>query len=1251
MQETKVANFGKSWQLIGMICSHCQTQNREEARYCKHCGRLLGENCPRCGTQLPEDAAYCDFCGHNLASLLPLEDLGRSPTVTPPSVAPKPARPTAGRSPADRSSLHQYIPKELLAKLEAAGADSMAGERRVVTMLFCDVKDSTATAEKLDPEEWAEIMNGAFEQMIAPVYRYEGTLARLTGDGILAFFGAPIAHEDDPQRAVLAGLDIVAGIEGYSQEVGRRYGLDFKVRVGINTGRVVVGAVGSDLRLEYTALGDAINVAARMEQSAPPGAVLVAEDTHRHVAPLFEFEDLRAVTVKGKAEPVHSYRVLRRKAEPGRLRGLAGQDTPLVGRAGELSTLQDALSDLRLGIGGIIFLVGQAGLGKSRLIREIQAAWQDDESARESLRFWQHRPAGSYQASEAYNCLKHLVQLMAGIVEGASPAEARDALQRLAASAAADNGADPFSAFATLFGLLDEEARLEGETFKRQLASGAVGATQRLAELRPVALVIDDLHWVDTASIELVQRLFQLVDTKPILFLCGMRPEREVDGWGLKTAAEADYPHLFKELTLRPLGREDSRSLLDNLLAGAELPPKSRALILENSAGNPFYIEEMVRALGEGGMLGDDAESRGQHIVVPDNLQALLVSRLDRLPDEERRVLQLASVIGRSFDYRVLARVGGTIPGLDDRLANLQRSGLIVEASRIPERRFVFGNSLMRETVYASILRKARREYHGQVADAILEQYPEQLEEHTAVLATHFYRAEDRRAVPFNTEAGDAAYRLYANREAADFYGCALEIALREPEGDAAQLTYAFTRRGRALELESRFSDALSNYKEMERVAAERDDPSMTLQALMLQGAIYGTANDRYDSELADEITGRALALARELRDEAAEAKIQWILLNDYRLSLRSEQARAAGERSLELARKHNLREQMAFTSNDLPHVYYAAGQPQRAAELATEASKLWRELDNQPMLADSLATNSMIAYFLGNFDLCIALSEESYQISRSIENLWGQSYSRFVVGDAYWQLGRPDMALEMMETCLRLGVEAGFMPAQYYVALRLGLTKAYLGQYDEAKRLARGVTDMTGSGFELYRANALAQFLILTLEEGDMKGAAALHEELASAQRNPDPFFDWSVEEAGCLFALARGDSQAALAAAGELVKIVRQMGSPALAPWAAYMLGRSEFAAGNSGAAREALSSARAEAEEMGSRWQLWRILAVLADLESAEGNLAEAANLREQAREIVGEIASHVPAEKMREDFLATPAVKALQEPAEE
>jgi class 3 adenylate cyclase len=253
----------------------------------------------------------------------------------------------------------------------------MQGERRTVTVLFCDVAGSTAMAEQLDPEEWAEIMNDAFGYLTGPVERYGGTVARLMGDAILAFFGAPTAHEDDPQRAVLAGLDILDGITPFREEIKDEYGLDFNVRVGINTGPVVVGEVGSDFAGEYTAMGDAVNVAARMEQTAQPGSVQVAENTQALTAPLFDFETLSSIEVKGKADPVATFRVLGSKAEPGRLRGIEGLSAPLVGRDEEFDTLSDVLSELREGRGQIVFMVGEPGLGKSRLIDELRRDWGD----------------------------------------------------------------------------------------------------------------------------------------------------------------------------------------------------------------------------------------------------------------------------------------------------------------------------------------------------------------------------------------------------------------------------------------------------------------------------------------------------------------------------------------------------------------------------------------------------------------------------------------------------------------------------------------------------------------------------------------------------------------------------------------------------------------------------------------------------------------------------------------------------------
>ena len=277
----------------------------------------------------------------------------------------------------------------------------MQGERRIVTVLFCDVAGSTAMAEQLDPEEWAEIMNEAFEYMTGPVNRYEGTVARLMGDAILAFFGAPNAHEDDPERAILAGLDIVNSIGPFRDEIQQDYGLDFNVRVGINTGPVVVGDVGSEMGGEYTAMGDAVNLAARMEQTATPGTVQVAGDTHRYAAPLFDFESLGGIEVKGATEPVPAYKVRGRKSDPGSLRGIEGLSAPLIGREDETDRLKRAVAEVREGRGQIVCLIGEAGLGKSRLIEELHSEWAGDDVADTEL--WMEHRGISYDTTRPYS--------------------------------------------------------------------------------------------------------------------------------------------------------------------------------------------------------------------------------------------------------------------------------------------------------------------------------------------------------------------------------------------------------------------------------------------------------------------------------------------------------------------------------------------------------------------------------------------------------------------------------------------------------------------------------------------------------------------------------------------------------------------------------------------------------------------------------------------------------------------------------
>jgi len=686
----------------------------------------------------------------------------------------------AGQPEAD-TQLRRYIPKELQTKLNSALASGqMVGERRVVTMLFCDVQGSTSAAEQMDPEEWSEIIDGAFEYMIRPVYRYEGMVARLMGDAILAFFGAPIAHEDDPQRAILAGLDIVAGIQPYRKQIRERFGLDFDVRVGINTGLVVVGAVGSDLRMEYTALGDAINLASRMEQAAQPGTVLVAQDTYKLAKSWFEFEELGPVEVKGKNEPVLAYRVLSRKAQTGFQRGIEGLHADIVGRQAELQLLKDILAGLKQGVGRILCMIGEAGLGKSRLVHEARKIYLEEIELPSSS--WIETLSLSYENSQAYGLFQRLIRQATGITDKDSPPAVREKLAALTPDSPEGRLSPGIRVFEVLFGLENSNGGLplEGETFKRELLEAVQAWWRNRFQGNPTVLVFDDIHWADSASIELLLQLLPITAEMPLVLLCVMREERQAPAWSIKTTADEEYHHRFTEMVLHPLSKDESNELLNRLLSFPDLPDPLRENILAKSDGNPYYIEEVVRTLIEHGVLTSETQGidgktvrvwratrEGTDFDIPNNLQSLLSSRLDRLEESTRNTLQMASVIGRTFYYRVLQAVDETTQELDKRVGVLLRMEMIREAARMPEVEYAFRNPLTQEAVYQTILLKRRRHFHKRVGEAIETLYSDRLERMHSLLAHHFALAGMReKAIEYSRKASQQAVALFAYEDA-----------------------------------------------------------------------------------------------------------------------------------------------------------------------------------------------------------------------------------------------------------------------------------------------------------------------------------------------------------------------------------------------------------------------------------------------------------------------------------------------------
>ncbi len=657
------------------------------------------------------------------------------------------------------------------------------GERRVITALFCDVVNSTALAEKLDPEDWADIMNDAFGLLTVPIQRYGGVVNKLMGDGMLAFFGAPTAHEDDPIRAVRAGLEMHIAVEPLRAALRRSHGIDFCVRIGINTGPVVVADMGASGSAESTAMGDAVNVAARMEQTAVAGSVQISEDTYRLVAPLFDVEPLGRIELKGKSEPVAAYRVTRPSPTPGSLRGIRGVTAPLIGREPEMERLRAAFRARDAGRGQIVCLIGEAGLGKSRLLAEIGAEWM----ATQPRGHWKALTGVPYDTGRPFGLFQNFARQMFSVELDDHPELVHDKIEkRLREMGSSEAEVQLCSvAFQRVIAakVLADKPDYPSEVIRRDIYENLYPALRDQARSEPMVLLVDDAHWADSASIDLLMHLMRVVDEVPILFLCAFRPERQSSAWRVKQMAETEFPHRYTEIQLKPLTLDDADTLVSSLLSIADLPPALRQLILRKADGNPYFVEEIVRTLIDDGVVERTAD--GLHwrasasvddIAIPDTLQALLMARIDRLDAETKATLQVASVIGRSFYYRILKAISDSAIALDRQLGSLERVELLAECGRRPELEYMFRHELARDAAYGSMLNRRRREFHQRVGEAIEAMFADRIEEQAHRLAQHFGLAGDQtRAARYYEMAGDTAAGVDGADEAVANYARALD--------------------------------------------------------------------------------------------------------------------------------------------------------------------------------------------------------------------------------------------------------------------------------------------------------------------------------------------------------------------------------------------------------------------------------------------------------------------------------------------
>lgn len=1033
-----------------MKCANCSFVNEGGAAFCESCGAPLRRTCPKCRAQLNPTARFCNRCGTEQ----PLTE----------------QRPT------------------------------LEGARKSVTILFADIVGSTSLAEKFDPEDWKEIVNDAHRIVSRAVDAYGGTIAQLLGDGVLAFFGAPVTHEDDPIRAIRAALDIQSGMEEYGRKLEGRVD-NWKMRIGLNTGLVVTGTVGSDSHMEYLAIGDSVNIAARLQSAARPGSILISQSTYRPAAHAAICVDLGEIEVKGKMEPVRAYEVERLAPRPESPRGLPGLHSAMLGRNAELDELQRATRRVRAGTGGVALIVGEPGLGKSRLVAE----WKSKAAGQVH---WAEGQSLSYGQGAAYHLVTELLRSLLEINPGAEESESNERLQQFTGELFGELAPEISLHLAQLLwpNLEGEAASSLQELDPQTLRSHYVAALRRLllayAARDPLILILEDVHWADPSSTDLLIGLLPLVNEAPILFCLTTRPDSDTPGWKLVAAAREAAGDQRVDITLVPLSQSDRRQLVSNLLDVESLPEAVRSRILAKTEGNPFFVEEVVRMLiDRGGIARKEgawvARDGIAEIDIPDSLQALLLARIDRLVDELKRTLRVASVIGRQFSFGILERVLGNLHEgaqgrkLENDLEALGDSGLVRQLPNLEELEYLFRHALVQEAAYQATLKSDRRILHRAVGEAIEFLFPKRIEK-SALLAFHYERGEDwTRALQWSQRAADHAFAQMALPEATDLNRHALAALLRLPKDPQAEFELRFKlarcmmmtgvpreetlpefERALALTPDSQrqaevhfrigelfhiytSSDldlAESHYNEALRLLGDEEPTELYCTVLGYLGYLY-----RYQRKTARaaELLERALGLALKLGATRISARVLYFLSGAYLDLGHQEESLSAGLRGLGLAERLGDLELIGMAHSFLADIYLqrassGEGSVENALPHIQEMRRHGREYGVSPLAGFGAAGLAEYYQLKGDRDAAFEAWKEGARVWSAAGALRRAIYCRANEGRLLLEKGETEQALRVFSQAQ----EAGGTENSSYADLWIGL--AYAGAGQETQAVAR---------------------------------------------------------------------------------------------------------------------------------------------------------------------------------------------------
>jgi class 3 adenylate cyclase/tetratricopeptide (TPR) repeat protein len=1020
-----------------MRCPQCQHANRPGAKFCEECGAPLARVCANCGAPLSPTAKFCPECAH-------------------------PAGQVAPAQPRRFSAPGSYTPQHLVERILSSRA-ALEGERKQVTVLFADLKGSMELLADRDPEEARKLLDPVLERMMEAVHRYEGTVNQVMGDGIMALFGAPLACEDHAVRACYAALRMQETVKRYAEGVRRTEGIPIQIRLGLNSGEVVVRSIGSDLHMDYTAVGQTTHIAARMEQLALPGSILLSAETLALAEGYVEVKPLGPLPVKGLEARLEVYELTRAATVRSRFQAAAARGlTRFVGRESELEQLRQALERARAGHGQVVAVVGEPGVGKSRLY------WEFTHSHR--AQGWLVLESGSVSYGKATNYLPMLELLRAyfQIEPADEPRKIREKVTGKLLSL--DRQLEP--CISPILWLLDvpveDEAweRLDPPQRRQRILDAVKRLLLRESQVQPLMALFEDLHWIDAETQALLDSLVESLPTARLLLLVNYRPEY-THGWGSKT--------YYRQLQIDPLPPESAEALLDALLGSdASLAPLKQ-LVIERTEGNPFFIEETVRALVETGVLaGERGAYRLTRVVhglqVPATAQAMLAARIDRLAPEDKRLLQAAAVIGTDVPFSLLQAVADEPEErLRQGLGQLQATEFLHETRLFPDLEYTFRHALTHEVAYGSPLADRRRALHARIVEAIESLYPDRLVEHVERLAHHALRGEVwAKAVTYLRQAGAKAAGRSAYREAVSCFEQALGALkhlpeTRETKEQAIDLRLALRS---SLWPSGDLGRILAYLREAESLAAALDDPRRLTQVLQFLSEHFRPMG-AYDQ--ASTAARRALALATASGEVALQAQANqrlgaaYLAQGDYRRAIDCLRHSVAGFDTVQPREYFG----QVILPTVLSRVYLVwchadLGTFAEGRVLGEEGCRIAEALDHPASLMYASWGIGLLFLRKGELPGSLPLLERAVGICREIDLPIYFPRMAAALGAAYTLAGRIADAVPLLTQAMEQTTAPEMAGFRALCSLALGEAYLQAGRLDAAHALAEGALALT---------------------------------------------------------------------------------------------------------------------------------------------------------------------------------------------